>query len=223
MDNEQFSRIKDQLQFDRSIIGIGEYFQSAVLVPLILVDGEYHFVFEKRASGIRQGGEVCFPGGKIDEGDISSLAAALRETEEELGIEVSDIEILGELDTLMLPTGVLVYPHLGVIQSQLDPKKVAEVEVAEVFTVPVSYFMETKPELYQCQILIHPYLNGENGEKQVLLPAEELGLPELYSEPWGNAQQSIYVYKAAKATVWGLTARILYECVQMFKKATISK
>lgn len=62
------------------------FFNSAVILPLIKVDGEYHILFEKRSHHIPQGGEICFPGGRFSpELDQTYQDTALRETEEELG------------------------------------------------------------------------------------------------------------------------------------------
>ena len=88
------SIIKEQLQeYIPSIIGVKQSY--AVLLPLIEVNGELHILYEVRASHISQPGDVAFPGGKIEPGETSA-EAALRETEEELGIPANNIQLLGE-------------------------------------------------------------------------------------------------------------------------------
>ena len=83
----------------------------AVLVPVIYKDGEEHLVFEVRSSKLDwQPGEICFPGGRIDKTDKSPLAAALRETKEELGVSADHIHLWGPLDYLESPVGVTVWP-----------------------------------------------------------------------------------------------------------------
>ena len=78
----------NQLSEDRPLfIGEATAFRSAVLIPLIQVDGEWHILFEVRSLTMRkQPGDISFPGGRIDKTDPTPLAAALRETYEELGI-----------------------------------------------------------------------------------------------------------------------------------------
>src|ERR1035437_2226725 len=72
-----------------------EYFNSAVLIPLVWYNEEYHFLFEKRGAKIRQGSEICFPGGEYDpSSDKSLLETAIRETMEELGIKKEKIKVI---------------------------------------------------------------------------------------------------------------------------------
>ena len=81
MDKLVIEGLKDKLPVVPGINGKEEYFNSAALVLLMLVNEEYHFVFEKRAANIRQAGEICFPGGKFDpDQDASFLDTAIRET-----------------------------------------------------------------------------------------------------------------------------------------------
>jgi 8-oxo-dGTP pyrophosphatase MutT (NUDIX family) len=65
------------------ILGKDKYFNSAVLVPLVEIDNKFHFLFEKRANHIRQGGEVSFPGGEFTKKDQGLRHTAIRETSEE--------------------------------------------------------------------------------------------------------------------------------------------
>lgn len=219
MRKQEFDKIINEFSFKERISGINEYFQAAVLAPLLLIDGEYHFVFEQRMPHIRQGGEVCFPGGKIEASDPSPLEAALRETYEEIGCPPEKVNVIGRLDSQLLSSGVLVHAYLGILPEPVSPQAIAKDEVAAVFSVPLSFFLENEPELYECKVLIHPYLTDrETGEKKILLPAEELGLPAYYSEPWGGAFHKIHVYRTDFGLVWGLTAKIVYDCVTKIRK-----
>jgi len=66
MNKNDLENLKKKLPPIPGILGKEEYFNAAVLIPLMMINGEYHFLFEKRAAHIRQGGEVCFPGGEFD-------------------------------------------------------------------------------------------------------------------------------------------------------------
>ena len=78
-----------------NVLGRNRFFNSAVLIPLVKIKGEYHLLFQKRAANRRQGRDICFPGGGCEEGaDKDFKDTALRETFEELGICKKDIKIL---------------------------------------------------------------------------------------------------------------------------------
>jgi 8-oxo-dGTP pyrophosphatase MutT (NUDIX family) len=106
---------------------------AAVLVPLYLRDGALHGVFTKRRDDLRRHpGEISFPGGRYDEGERDLIATALREAEEEIGLEPSAVEIVGALQpTPTIATGYAVYPFVGMIEAgrrwRLSTNEVAEV------------------------------------------------------------------------------------------------
>lgn len=115
---------------------------AAVLVPLVPRDGAVHVLFTQRASHLRDhSGQIAFPGGKIDPADASPLAAALREAEEEIGLEPSRVRPLGYLDPYLSGTGFLVTPVVAFI----DPPFTLALnhhEVSEVFEVPLGFLMD---------------------------------------------------------------------------------
>ena len=77
------NKLIESLPKETGILGKGDFLNSAVLIPLIKLKDEYHLLFEKRAAHIRQGGEICFPGGQLDkEKDKSIIETAVRETVE---------------------------------------------------------------------------------------------------------------------------------------------
>ena len=83
-------------------------------------------------------GQIAFPGGKQDPGDATPTDAALRETEEEIGLARSHVQILGELPPHETVTGFLVHPSIGLVRDRFDEHPEAG-EVAEVFRVPLSH------------------------------------------------------------------------------------
>jgi 8-oxo-dGTP pyrophosphatase MutT (NUDIX family) len=111
---------------------------AAVLVPIV-ASPEPTLLFTLRTETVRSHkGQISFPGGSIDDTDPSPEAAALREAEEEVGLEPDFVEVLGELDTFpTFVTGYVVTPFVGWIA---EPPLVRPnpAEVAEVLMVPLA-------------------------------------------------------------------------------------
>ena len=219
MKKEDIEILKRSLPKYPNILEKEVYFNAAVLIPLIEIDGEFCFLFEKRAPHIRQGGEISFPGGEYDpKSDKSCLETAIRETEEELGIKRENIEIIGRLDTLFTPRGVTVDSFIGIVNNvDLDKLNIDKNEVESVFFVPVSWFENNPPLKFKLKTEIKPYYYDKKGKKVVLLPVKELGLPKRYEEPWEGMEYRVFVYKTEKEIIWGITAKLIYEIVSKIK------
>ncbi len=213
----KIENLKEKLPKLPGILGKANYFNSAVFIPLIALNNEFHLLFEKRAKNIRQGSEICFPGGEYDpEIDKSFTETAVRETIEELGIEREKISVIGCLDTLVGPMGVTVDPIIGTIKiNNIDDLPFDKNEVEKIFTVPLSYFLQTKPDEYHLRTEVQPEYLDENGKKIILFPTKELGLPEIYWKPWHTRKQRILVYKTSEGVIWGLTARLIEEIIRI--------
>lgn len=214
-------KIRVSLEHTPGIDGIEQWFHAAVFLPLLTQgDGEWHLLFEKRAATIRQGGEICFPGGEVDAKDASPCSGALRETFEELGVMVPSENVWGQLDTLLIASGTRISAFVGEFPvTELAGLTPQPAEVAEVFTLPLTYFIENPPQRYLCPILIHPYQEKSNTlQKEWFLPAETLFLPTRYHEPWGNAFEEIYVFETKYGPIWGLTAKLI---LQLLKKTQL--
>jgi 8-oxo-dGTP pyrophosphatase MutT (NUDIX family) len=96
----------------------------------------------KRASGLKHHpGQIAFPGGKIDAGDASAEAAALREAQEEVGLDPALVRVLGQLPAHETVTGYTVVPILGHIRADFTPVPEAG-EVEEVFRVPLAHLAD---------------------------------------------------------------------------------
>lgn len=198
------------------ILARERFFNSAVLIPFVLQDDEVYVLFQKRANHIRQGGEVCFPGGRHDpELDTDYQETAIRETIEELGIERQDITIIGRLDTFLTPQGITIEPFVGILHiDDVHKLPIDTNEVERVFLLPMSYFEAATPQEYFVRVEVQPAYIDEQGQQQILLPVRELGLPERYAQPWDGKNYRILVYLTPEETVWGITAAIIYELVQ---------
>lgn len=216
MNLDAFEQFKKSLGYSPNIQGRGKYLNSAVLVPFVWIEGEYHLLFQKRAHAITQGGDICFPGGRHDPAlDKNFKETAIRETVEELGINARRIEIIGQLDTVVAPMGAIVEPYVGVLHSAiLDEMNIDEKEVEKVFTLPFSHFKTTKMERYHVRLEIQPSFYDKSGDEITLLPSKELGLPEKYHQPWGGHKFPVFAYKTEHGVIWGITAEIIYELLE---------
>lgn len=203
-----------------SIIGKDLYINSAVLIPIIVIDKTEFVLFQKRSTTVRQPGEVSFPGGHFDSRfDNDFLSTATRETCEELGIEKDKISVLGKIGTLVAPMGVIVEAYLGILNiNSLDELKIDHKEVDRIFVIPLQYFISSKPDEYFTRLELHPFMTKEDGEKVELLPVKELGLPEKYSLPWTNGKHRVLVYRTSEEVIWGITAELIFELSTKLKE-----
>lgn len=179
---------------------------SSVLIPLVEKTDGLYMLFEKRANGIRQGGEVCFPGGRIDRGETPAQTA-LRETEEELGLPQSCIELLGAFDTLHNYTDVTIHTYIGRIEeSALSQLNIQEDEVEQVFLVPVRFFMENPPYVYRFDVV--PDIREDFPYDMVV------DAPQKYD--WLKGKCNVPIWNYEGFTIWGLTARMIVWFLKVF-------
>ena len=189
-----YKAVKDMMQGLNGVRTLEIMREFAVLVLLTEIDGKLCFVFEKRAAGIRQPGDICFPGGKLEPGE-SLAECALRETEEEIGIK--DVELLGEFAVQYELTSIAMHSIVGFVeQEELANIKINEAEVAEVFTVPVEFFMQNEPYLYEYDIV----------QDVKDFPYEKFGINKDYR--WRVGHKAIALYQYGDRVIWGLTAAI---------------
>lgn len=114
---------------------------AAVLVPVIDYEDGARVLLTRRPDTLpSHPGQVAFPGGKVEESDESILAAALREAEEEVGLDSALVDIIGYLDTYQTGTGFRVTPVVGLVKPTYS-LKIDEREVAEAFEVPLRFLM----------------------------------------------------------------------------------
>jgi coenzyme A diphosphatase NUDT7 len=183
-----------------------EYFSAAVLVPLIWQNGQICVLFEVRSAQLSwQPGEICFPGGRIESGDSSPQVAAVRETQEELALSADEIQVLGPLEEIISSIGVRLHPYVGFV-SPLQPITPSKNEVEEVFTVPLEFLLQNEPIIGQMEMGTRPLENFPFS----LLPK--------YSKEWrARKTYQVLFYKYEKYIIWGLTAQVLQEFLEIYK------
>ncbi|MFO7525422.1 MAG: CoA pyrophosphatase [Ignavibacteriaceae bacterium] len=212
--------IQKKFETASDIIGKSKYINCAVLIPLIEIENRYHLLFQKRASGIRQGGEISFPGGEFNPAaDITLEDTAIRESCEELGLTSDQISIIGKFGSLVAPMGLTIDAFAGLISyNNYKNMIIDKSEVESVFTIPLEYFMNTEPEIFYSRLEIHTTGIDSTGNSVELLPVKKLNLPEIYASPWRNGRYRVIVYNTGKYVLWGLTAEIVYEFCKLMKQ-----
>lgn len=140
---------------------------AAVLLPLVFHADEWHVLFTRRTDRVESHkGQVSFPGGACDEGETTPEQTALREAEEEIGVEPSDVQVIGRLSRLITISSFRVSPIVGIIPFPYA-FKIANAEVARVFTIPLlwlanrnNYWEFSFGNSERALIAYHPY-DGE--------------------------------------------------------------
>jgi 8-oxo-dGTP pyrophosphatase MutT (NUDIX family) len=162
---------------------------SAVLVPIVIYEGQVALLYTLRSNSLeRHSGQVSFPGGLIEKGDKSAVEAALRETEEEIGVMRKNIKVIGQINPFNTSTGYIVFPVIGAIDS-LDSLARNAVEVDRVFCIPLSWLCEPT----------HSRTKDFEGND-------------------GKIRKVWYFDLYDGELLWGITAKITMELVELIKK-----
>jgi 8-oxo-dGTP pyrophosphatase MutT (NUDIX family) len=143
-------------------------------------------------------GQVSFPGGRSEDFDNGPVATALREAQEEVGLEPSQVEVIGQMPTYSTVTSFIVTPVVGLVQPPLT-LQVDSREVAEAFEVPLAYLMN--PAQHQRHIF-----QFDGGQRQFL------------SMPWHGelADGSMREY-----FIWGATAAMLRNLYRLLSSSPV--
>ncbi len=200
-------KVKDVLDGAQPLfIGEETAYRSAIMIPIVQIADEWHILFEVRSLKLRtQPGDVSFPGGRIDSTDASPLAAAIRETHEELGIDPSSIEILGQMSPYVASPSFVVYPFIGVLPYE-EVHSFNKDEVEEIFTIPVSWLLKHEPYMHTVNVQARPLED---------FPFDKIVNGEKYQ--WRPRPVEEWFYDYENYTIWGLTARILKHFISIMK------
>jgi 8-oxo-dGTP pyrophosphatase MutT (NUDIX family) len=115
---------------------------ASVLIPIVLRSTELTVLLTRRTEHLRShSGQVSFPGGRFEPHDDSPEATALRETREEIGLELRHIEVIGRLQDYQTRTGYRISPVVGLVTPPFDLSLDAR-EVQEAFEVPLSFVLD---------------------------------------------------------------------------------
>lgn len=166
--------------------------KSAVLILLYPHEGKPHTVFMKRAEDQRvHSGQISFPGGRIEPQDPDIFHTALREAQEEIGLDASGVRILGRLSDMYIPpSNFLVYPALGYTLRRPDFVPDAR-EVAAVIEAPLAHFWEESSR----------------------------SLREIEQRTrWGHYRTTAPAFQLGEHIIWGATAMMLNELLKVVKE-----
>ena len=152
MKKEKLKRLLNKKS--RPITDRPDLFPAAVLLPLFQKNRETHIVLTKRTDKVEHHkGQISFPGGAFHYEDLDCLTTALRETEEEIGIEMDAVEVLGELDHMVTLSNFRICPYVGIIPYPY-PFKLSPFEVERLIELPLDYLLkqaELKEALFEYQ------------------------------------------------------------------------
>ncbi|MCB9135961.1 MAG: CoA pyrophosphatase [Anaerolineales bacterium] len=160
---------------------------AAILVPFVCIQDNWHLLFIRRTKNEhdRHGGQVAFPGGRMDPTDPDVTAVALREAEEEVGLRPTDIQILGRMHEFHSVTNYNVTPIVGVFPwpytFEIDPH-----EVSRTFTIPLAWLAD--PSNYQIMQRHFP---------------QSRAWPIVYFDPYDGE------------ALWGFTAQVVMQLVRI--------
>lgn len=155
---------------------------ASVLVPLVQRADALHVLLTQRSEHLRDhAGQISFPGGRAEPGDADAVATALRETEEEIGLARSHLEVIGQLPLYATVTGYHVTPVVALVQPPFT-LTLDRSEVDEAFEVPLPFLMT--PAHHRRHVF-----HFEGGQRQFL------------SMPWLGTGREYFI--------WGATAAML--------------
>jgi 8-oxo-dGTP pyrophosphatase MutT (NUDIX family) len=158
----------------------GESTPASVLMPIVVHEQGLSLLLTQRTEHLTDhGGQVSLPGGRVEPEDTSAIETALRETEEEVGLDRRHVEVIGILPDYFTGTGYRVTPVVGLVHPPFDLRADPH-EVAEIFEVPLAFLMD-----------------GMNHQRRTFV------------FPNGAGRRTFYAMPYEKFFIWGATAAML--------------
>jgi 8-oxo-dGTP pyrophosphatase MutT (NUDIX family) len=116
---------------------------AAVLIPFLEKENAWHLLFIRRTVIYhdKHSGQVAFPGGRFDPSDLDAESTAIREAHEEIGVNLSDVQILGHLRDMLTITNYRVTPIVGLIPWPYSFVRQID-EVARIFSIPLRWLAQ---------------------------------------------------------------------------------
>jgi 8-oxo-dGTP pyrophosphatase MutT (NUDIX family) len=173
---------------------LGSHYPSArnasVLVGLFDQNNETHVAFIRRASTLRaHSGEIAFPGGAADVSDVSPIVTALREAQEEIGLDPSRVEVLGIMPPVFtVVSNFLITPVVGYLPEGPGKLQLQMSEVAEIILLPLQGL--ANPAIYHTEQWMQD-----------------------------NVPHTVYFFDYASYRIWGATARMLNTLLELLRDA----
>jgi len=154
--------------------------KAAVMMPIYCGKNGWEIFFTKRTQTVQyHKGQVSFPGGVSEHGDVDAAATALRETREEIGISPADVSVLGIMNMMPTSTGYLITPIVGRIL-HAGPFNQSPDEVERIFSIPLAWLADAK--------------HWEERD---------------YTRPDDSVERVVFFQEYDGEVVWGITARVL--------------
>ncbi len=169
--------------------------EAGILVPITRNAIEPEIILTRRAQGLStHQGQVAFPGGKFDSADQTLERTALRESQEEIGLSPSRVQVIAQLSQVVSLHGIRVTPYVGLIDetAQLTPNYD---ELDSIFRVPVSFFLTAEPVR----------------RDKMTYKGTALSVPSYH-----------YDYSGERYEIWGLSAIVLVELMNLAFDANIT-
>lgn len=115
---------------------------ASVLVPLVVRDDQLQVLLTLRTSNLSShSGQIAFPGGKADAEDASAAATALREAQEEIGLDAQYVEVLGQFPIYTTGSAFMITPVVALVHPGFSVQPNPD-EVADIFEVPLAFLMD---------------------------------------------------------------------------------
>lgn len=179
----------------------------SVFIPLVEINNKLEIIYELRSKKLStQPGEISFPGGAVEKGETYEQAA-IRETMEELNIKRDSINLIGELDFFVSYANIAICCFLGTITGlDVDSIMPNKDEVDHIFTVPLDFFLENQPDIYELNLKTDiseefPYNLIPNGQN--------------YN--WRKGKHTVMFYHYNDYIIWGFTAKMTKKFIDIIK------